>query len=263
MQPYQLYSVFRRTFSKYEKSTDKFTYDSVLYKMCEVDDLEGVQYILSYKKETRFFIDELFCNAAENGSINVLKFFYTDFSPSMDTLQTAVIMSCLNGHLNVLQFLCEVAHCEEIEDTSLVYAASGDHLDILHFWIESIGVKNYHHLNNAFIEAARKGSLSIIEYLSDRDYICYNINEALWLSVYYNHIKVAQFLYERGASLSKEKRDKELIIAVKGRKWKVANFLSRLYASIPNDILRYLINITSTGYYLLNSDCIYYSLNMY
>jgi ankyrin repeat protein len=174
---------------------------------------ELVKFLVDDKRATGIY--DAFCKASGNGHLEVVKFLADRGVSNMDMalkyaagqghldvvqflfgkgakkLQEALWDSVWNNHLEVVKFL----KSQGVDDRwTLPFAAELGHLDLVKFLSDGSSEKD---LNNALVEASHQGHLKVVEFLVDKG--AKSLDESLSGAIRQGHKQVVDFLKSKGA----------------------------------------------------------------
>ncbi len=154
----QFVKVNKKTSKLCKKNIFQLYYQQYKYKCptkCNIP-YDFIQYYLLQRPESAYFICS---NAASFGNISLIKNLCIDYQLLTNCLQKTMYNACLNGHLNVLQFLYE--EYKVPLQTNCWAAIGNDYVCIL----EYLHLKNYEFDQSCIFLAIRNNSQRAILWL--------------------------------------------------------------------------------------------------
>jgi ankyrin repeat protein len=156
----------------------------------------------TYKPKWTYDKRELFVHYVTKGNLPVVNYLLDNgVNINYDNNQ-AIMLSILNGHLEITKFLFEKNANLVIYDYVFGHCAENGHLDVVKYLLEEKGMDPNANNDYAFVYSAQNGHFEIVKYLFEKNTnINLNINIAFGYSAKNGHIQIVKFLLENGADI--------------------------------------------------------------
>jgi hypothetical protein len=185
--------------------------DAELIQAVVKNDLSTVKNLIQKGANIHYLNELPLINAAENGNLDILKYLI-DEGANLSARKYAVLQAAASeGHLNILQTVFETVYLfdldriqeilEIINYLPIVYAIQNGHLNIVRYFINTIGI-DPESLNCTFlIEAVINNNIDIVRYLVE-DYQVYIPKAAISMVIRSGNRQLLDYLIEEALSMN-------------------------------------------------------------
>lgn len=143
-------------------------------------------------------IDYEFTQACTNGNIDIVHFLM-DYVPEIRSSPFA--LAARNGHLDILKLLVIKYGIATRSTVIIDMACEGGHIDVVEYLITHM--TPLYDISAGFAESIRYGRLELVKYLLEKYKVPLNRVSLLPEAIANNHMKVALYLYRKGANPNK------------------------------------------------------------
>ena len=182
----------------------KLVSDDALFAVCQVGNLNMIEYLISHDVDFRVTINnETLYRALRFGRMDVVRQLESRgavLQPSNDRYEDVIIDLSGNGQLECLKYMVEKHHFG-IPDKALVAAAQGKHLEVIQYLVQR-GANPRVFKDRALRHACEFGSYDVVFYLLSLGCDVQSVdNYSLRWAVRKGCLKTVQLLISRGANV--------------------------------------------------------------
>ena len=167
--------------------------------------------LLNKKSISKYEIMDMFVNNCMNCHLDMAKWLYSTFNITLENVKKECIfrLSCEFGHIEVIQWLCDIAHITPKEakmnnNQAFILSCENGHLNVSQWLYNTFHITREEatiHDNLAFRSSCVNGHLMVAQWLCENFCITpteakANNNEAFKLSCINGHLSVARWLHD-------------------------------------------------------------------